>query len=117
MAINFWDTLADLYNNDVGSQVRRTAQEVRTAHKNFTRACTRYTKIINEVILENVFETTRSTYDGRYNLKYGTPFIAHDEQYRCGLSCGERSGVEVFPTEEGTQSLPLEALEEGGGIP
>ena len=81
MVIHFWETLAELYNNDVGCQVRRTAQEVRTAYENFTRACTRYTKIINEVISENVFENTRSTYDGRYNLKYRTPFIGHDAYF------------------------------------
>lgn len=47
---------------------------------------------------------------------YTLPFVAHNQEHWCVLSCGERSGVQVFPTEEGAQSLPLEALEEGGGI-
>lgn len=48
---------------------------------------------------------------------YALPFVAHNQEHWCVLSCGERSRVQVFPTEEGAQSLPLEALEEGGGIP
>ena len=48
---------------------------------------------------------------------YALPFVAHNQEYWCVLSFGERSGVQVFPTEEGAQSLPLEALEEGGSVP
>lgn len=64
----FCDTLVEVYNNDGDCHGRRIVEEVRTAYENFMRACTRYTRIINDVVFENVFEPMRSTFEG---LSYG----------------------------------------------
>ena len=78
MATQFWDTIAELYNNNVECRTRRTKVELRTTYGNFCNACTRYSTVINEVIFENVFEPTRSTFEGRYFLKYHSTFTGHE---------------------------------------
>ena len=78
MTTQFWDTFAELYNSNVDGRSRHTQVELRTGYGNFCNACTRYSTVINEVIFENLFKPTRSTFEGRYFLKYHSTFIGHE---------------------------------------
>ena len=73
-----WIAVAEHYNRQPECIRPISWMECNRLYKQFSAACDRYRKIIEEVEDEDVFQATRATFDSRYVHQYHSEFIGHE---------------------------------------
>ena len=73
-----WIAVAERFNRHPEHTRTISWMESNRAYREFSKACDRYRRIIEEVEEEDVFVPNRATFDSRYCHQYHSEFIGHE---------------------------------------